>query len=364
MNSRLLTTGLLLGLTTVHNAFALDARSIALGGSAISNGEGVHGALENPASLMTMQNAGKRGAFHIGGSIDLRDSADVVGIVDDNKDLRQDFETEIDQVSGQTLGCDILTATATTVCLTDTAELGDLSARVLDILNQVDGEGVDGQATGDFGLAITSKQIPFAVHLRVMGTALGTPNIAESDKDYTSVIAETLQDGNLTFGEITDNLEYAVNTNGTTLELVSPENTLQSEGDAAAIIRTQLGVSLARTFTLGNRDYDMGITPKVSRYIAGYINVNVADQFDDDTESLADLFNDSEVEGSSVTFDYGISTDLPNQPIRLSAVIQNVIGESINIDNYSFETTPQLIVGGSYQLGNARFNADLALNEA
>lgn len=364
MISKLLTTSLLLCFTASTNVFALDARSVALGGSAISNGDGVHGALENPASLMHMQNSGKRGAFHVGASLDLRDSADFVGIAEDNENLRQDFDTQIDLISGQTLGCDILTATADTVCLTNTTELGDLSSRVLGILNDVDDKELDGQAVGDIGMAMTSKELPFAVHFRFMATALAAPNIAQSDKDYTSVIADTLQDGSLTFGEITDNIEYAVDTNGTTLELASPENTLQSDGEAAAILRTQLGVSFARTFTLDGRDYDMGITPKISRYVAGYINASVADQFDDDSESLADLFDDSEVDGTSLTFDYGVSTDLTNKPIRLSAVIQNVIGDSIKFDSYSIDTTPQLIVGGSYRLGNAVFNADIALNKA
>ena len=157
MNSRLLPVSLLLSIAFSGNSLALDARSVALGGSTISNGQGVHGALENPANLMSMQNAGERGHFHIGGSVDLRDSADVVGIIGDNETLRQDYETEIDTVSGQAISCDILTATADSVCLTDTAELGSLSARVLAILNQVDGENLDGQAAKHSARVIATR---------------------------------------------------------------------------------------------------------------------------------------------------------------------------------------------------------------
>ena len=44
-------------------ALSSDARSIALGGSAIANAKGAHGAMENPASMMAMQRAGERYHF-------------------------------------------------------------------------------------------------------------------------------------------------------------------------------------------------------------------------------------------------------------------------------------------------------------
>lgn len=346
------------------NVAALDARSIALGGSTISNGNGVSGSLENPATLMRLQDLGERGHFHVGATVDLRDSANVADIADNNKDLIDDFETEIDAISGQTISCDILAATTDTVCLSNTAELGALSAKALDILNDIDGKDLDGQATFDIGIANTTTRIPFAIHLRVMATGIATPTVASSDKDYTSVIAETLGDGNLTFGEITDNLEYAIETNGLTLSVRQPEDTFQSTAEVAALLRAQIGFSLARTFTLNGHDYDVGVTPKFSKLEAGYVDASVADQFNEGTKALSDQFDDSTVEGNSTTFDIGVSAQLTNKPIRVAAVLRNAIKESISLDNYTFETTPQLILGGSYQLTNTTINADLALNKA
>ena len=52
-------------------------------------------------------------------------------------------------------------------------------------------------------------------------------------------------------------------------------------------------------------------------------------------------------------------------PVRVAAVLRNVIPESISTaDGFEFETTPQLIVGAHYQKGRFSVNADMALNEA
>ncbi len=59
-------------------AVAADARSISLGGSAIANGQGVHGALENPSSLMRMNSQQQRLHLHLGFSLDARDDAGLV----------------------------------------------------------------------------------------------------------------------------------------------------------------------------------------------------------------------------------------------------------------------------------------------
>ncbi len=346
------------------NVLALDARSIALGGSTISNGRGVHGTLENPATLMHHQNIGEHTHFHMGGAVDLRDSVKITDIVDNNPDLVDDFETEIDALSGQTISCDIITADANTVCLTDTAELGALSADALNILNTIDGQQIGGQATYDIGFAKTNVGIPFGIHLRVMATGIAAPNIADTDISYTSVIAETLGDDNLTFGEISDNIEYAVETNGISLSLRQPEDTFESTAEIAALFRVQVGISLAQTYTLNGRDYDIGFTPKFSRLQAEYIDIDVADQFRENSESLSDQFDDSNTKSNSTTFDLGISTQLDNKPAQVAAVLRNAIRESISLDGYTFETTPQLILAGSYQLANTKLNADLALNKA
>ena len=53
------TTAVALLTTTIGvQSMAADARSIALGGSAIANGLGVHGAMENPAVLARLTRDG------------------------------------------------------------------------------------------------------------------------------------------------------------------------------------------------------------------------------------------------------------------------------------------------------------------
>jgi len=346
------------------NVLALDARSIALGGSTVAHGKGVHGALENPATLLQLQDQGERGHFHLGVSLDLRDSANVISIVEDNPNLIDDLDAQISSISGQTLSCDVTTATPATVCLSNTAQLGSLSSTTLNILNDINGKDLDGQAALDIGYANSDTTIPFAIHLRSMVTGIATPEIADGDIAYTTAIADTLQDDQLTFGEILDNTEFAIATTGLALSLVQPSDTFESTAEVAALLRTQIGLSLARRFTLNDHDFDIGITPKFSLLEAGFLNIDIAEQFEDNTTALADQFDQSKVDGTSATFDIGVSTNLIGKPLRVAAVARNVVSESISVNNYTFETTPQLIIGASYQLGRATINADLALNKA
>ena len=60
-----------------------------------------------------------------------------------------------------------------------------------------------------------------------------------------------------------------------------------------------------------------------------------------------------------------LSTMLPNVPVRVAAVIRNIIPESITTNNgFELETDPQFILGASYQRGRFSVTGDVAVNEA
>ncbi|MEE9319728.1 MAG: conjugal transfer protein TraF [Granulosicoccus sp.] len=348
-------------------ALAADARSMALGGSAIANGVGVHGALENPASMLRMQREGQRLHLRIGASVEFRDSAELVDTLtsDSNENLATDIDDEVARLSGSTLTCDPLTATSDTDCLSGTELLGDLSSRVLDILNQADNETIDAQLDADLGIAFTAQAYPFAVHLHASGTVAGTPDIADGDKNYVSGFADVLSDGSLTYGELLNTLPLTVDTANQTLNVATPEEVITSTVNGSYLIRTQLGVSLGTTLAIAGTAVDFGITPKLSSLIASSDNIEISDEFDDNSPSVEDRFETNEVEDTSFTFDIGASAAINQLPIRVAAVLRNMVPESIKTGTgFEFETTPQLIVGGVYQQGMVSVTADLALNEA
>ena len=360
-------TLLLSMVVTATPALSADARSIALGGSAIANGKGAYGAVENPASLMAMKRRGERFHFQIGFSAQVRDSGNLFDTFDDedNQNLITDIESEIESLEQTQVSCDPVFGSSDDVCVTGTAELGNLSERLLDILDAVDDETLDAQITADFGGARTQGNYPFAVNLRIQATGAGTQSVADGDRVYVEEFETVLSDNELTLGEAADSSFLQVSALGIPLGIVQPEDVLTSDGQASAVLRTQLGISFATTIKVGNVIADVGITPKFSSLVARSVEASIENQLLDDTESLNNQFDDSEVTESSFTFDVGGSVQLSQLPLRLAAVLRNAAPESVStLSGFEFETTPQLIVGALYRLNNLSVNADIALNEA
>ncbi len=348
-------------------AWAGDARSIALGGSVITNGHGVHGAVENPASLMAMKQRNEKFHFRVGLTFEVRDSGDAIDTLTDdaNDGLIDDIGDEVEALGTRVVQCNPFLPDRDQVCVDGTTGVADLSQRMLDILNVIDEETIDAQASMDMGVAFTRLNYPVAVNLRVSGTVAGTPDVADSDLDYVSEFATLLGDDVLTLGEAQDSPYLEASELGVALTVQQPEDVLASEGQGSALIRTQLGISIAGAYNVGNFVVDAGITPKISSLSAYDVAIQVRDEFDEASQSIQDRFEDSEVSETSFTFDAGASMALKAYPIRIAAVLRNVIPESINTANdFEFETTPQLIVGALYQKGKLSINADLALNEA
>lgn len=353
--------------TVATPSLASDARALALGGSAIAHGQGAHGAFENPASMMAMKRAGEKIHFRVGMSAEVRDTGSAIDTLTDeaNENLISDIETEIDQLSNTSITCDPVFGNADDVCVTGTQPLSDLSTRLLSILDLVDDESIDIQANADIGMAFTKGNLPVAVNVHISGTGSGEPTIAESDRAYIQEFETLLDNNTLTLGEAQSSTFLTVDALGIPLGVEQPEDVLTSEAQGSALLRTQLGISFASTLSVGGVIVDAGITPKFSSLKAYSSALVVSDEFDDNQPEIADRFEDSEVSESSFTFDVGGSLALTNFPVRVAAVIRNVVPESIKTtENFEFETTPQLIVGALMHKGPLSITADMALNEA
>ena len=348
-------------------AFASDARTMALGGSAIAHAKGAHGAMENPASMMAMKRAGDNFHLRFGLSADLRDSGTFADTLteDANENLVSDIETQIDDLSNRQVQCDPIFGDADDVCIDNTQDLSDLSNQLLDAINGVEDGSIDLQLTADLGVAVTSASYPYAVSIKLRGTGSAGPDIVESDKDYLREFADLLDNNTLTLDEIRNSTYLEANALGIPLGVQQPEDVLLSSGSSSALLRTQLGISMASTINIAGYAVDAGITPKFSSLSAYHLNTSIADELDDDAVDLVDQFEDSEVTESSFTADIGAAFDLNQYPIRLAAVVRNLIPENIETeDGFEFETTPQLIVGAAFQKNKLSLTGDLALNKA
>ena len=202
-------------------AHAFDARAVALGGSVIAAGEGVPGALANPAALMDMQRAGQRTHFSLGLGVDVRDGAGLRGIVDDEKDLAGDIEDEVDEIDASDVVCEprpvfdgddpvpvAFDFDRDDVCLGDLGELSALSTRALDVFDRVDGEDVAAQASAALGIGFTGFTVPFALHLETRVSGRGRLDVSDNDRDYVESFEGLLEDGDLSYGEVADSAEF------------------------------------------------------------------------------------------------------------------------------------------------------------
>ncbi|MFK7892697.1 MAG: conjugal transfer protein TraF [Granulosicoccus sp.] len=351
------------------HAVASDARAIALGGATVANGQGVHGAVTNPASMMAMKRRNESLHIRFGLYGEFRDTGDAIDTLSDssNEDLISDIDAEIFSLSQTNIQCNPVTGIPADTCVTGTQRLSDLSTRMLKIIDLVDGETVDARLGSDFGAAYTRVRYPFAINLAISATGSTRPDIADNDRDYIEDFAALLDDNEITLEEVQNSSFLEVDALGLPLLVTQPEDVLQSETSAEVLVRTQLGVSIATTLNIGQREFDLGITPKFSTLTAYRVEASVADEFADSPESTADRFEDSEISKSSFTFDVGgtMLIETPVVPVHVAAVIKNVVSESIRMnDGFTFNTEPQLLIGAALHRGMVSVTADMAVNPA
>lgn len=353
--------------TAAGTAVANDARSIALGGAVVANGQGVPGALSNPASMMAMKRRGEDKHLRAGFSAELRDTGNAIDTVTDsaNENLIDDISREIDIISTTPITCIPTVTDSDAACITGTQPLSDLSGRVLNILDILDEESIEGLGSADFGMAFTQARIPFAVNFRFSAAGSGTPDIADGDRSYIAEFNRLFDGNELTLSEILESEFLTVNAEGVPLTVVQPEDVLESVGDGGVVLRTQLGLSFATTVAVAGFNVDVGLAPKFSYLLARSLRVNVNEEFLDDVLSAATRFENTEATKFSFTTDVGASMSLPQAPVQLAAVIRNLIPESITTnEGVEFETTPQLVVGAALHQGRVAVTGDIALNEA
>lgn len=343
-------------------ATANDIRALGMGGAAVSAGQGVNGAMANPALLGTYRNSGVT-SFRISMSVEARDSAEIIGNLEENEALIDDVNSAVDEVLGRTLSCDPVFAAASDVCLDNTGTLGALAADLGALLADIDREPFDFRAGGAIGFAIANSPTPFALDFSTTVTATGLAVISDSDRSYVDDISDALGDDVLTQGEILDNASISLSDSGTSVVIGLPDDILDSELEGSAVVRAQVALSLSRRVEFGDYEVNLGVTPRLSLVSVGNFGQSINE---DDTSTARDNFDASENEETTFTVDIGATTLLPqNRDIRVGGVIRNLIPESIESETgFEVESTPQLIVSAMYQREHIILTADAAINEA
>jgi len=363
--SAVLTSSLIVLMGATSSATAQDIRTLGMAGAAVSVGTGVGGALANPALLMSAKRSKKKYHFNFGSAGELRDGADLLNEVDDNIDTLDEIESEIDTLSAQTLSCNPVIDSPDTVCLSGTQALGNATQRAMTSFNNISGEPSDGRGGTALAFAVSHTKFPFMVSIGTRATAAALANFSDGDREYAETLVDAVNDNSLSVADIQNTTSITFDAVNNAVDIESPDDILDSNASGSALLRTSITFGLANTFTLGKRDVDVGISPRLSQLEAGSIDRSINDIRDDNFD-ISDEIREDQVSESSFTFDVGASmqpTDNPN--LRIGSVIRNVVPENIEtISGVTFESTPQLIVSGAYQLNRILATADLALNTA
>lgn len=352
-------------------ANASDARAIALGGSAITLGQGVHGVWSNPATLVHLNRRGQRLHLRLAAIADVRDPGEFFESALDNQNIVNDIVNNLNLLESNTLECLSIQATLDTVCIRNTEAIGEEFENVLDIARTVNQRPFEILAQAQSGLAVSNTKFPFAVHVNFSVAAAGEVATTQNDIDYLTILQDALIDGELTVGDITNSLlagQQVLSINPTStnfLEIDQPQDVLTSVFGGTQLVRRQLGISLGYELTLANRTIDIGITPKFSSLTTNRASSLIAAEFDTTTPSITEDFRNAETNTTSFTIDAGATYAL-NNDFAISVVGRNLIPEVANtsLASFTIDTTPQIIAGASYKYGGITFNADAALNAA
>jgi len=353
------------------NAQATDARAIALGGSAISLGQGVHGVWANPATLVHLRRKGERAHFRLGLVSDVRDPGEVFETVLDNQNFVTEVTDNINALESDNLLCLSGEVTIDSVCLENTQAIGEDFQNLLNIARTLNQRPFEILSQAQLGYAATNKGIPFAIHFNFSAAAAGEVVTTQNDIDFITILQDALIDDELTLDDIANSLingSQVLSINPTAnniLEINRPQDILTSVFGGTLLVRQQIGISLGYEMTVGDATIDFGITPKISSITTQRASGMIAAEFDVETPDIDENFRNSEVNSTTFTFDAG-ATFSTNDEFAISVVARNLIPEraDTNISSFTISTTPQVIVGATYQFGSITLNADASLNTA
>ena len=317
----LLFTGLMLASATNVQALPYgfsDARSIAMGNVSVATGGVTTAAFSNPAMLMVNE-SNDTFAFHVGAGAIFLDNGDMI----DGIDEFQDIEDQINAID-------------TTDVNNAQALLDALNAQVA-VLNDLSGDSLLGRARPNAAVVYGGDSFSLAVTVGADAFASGAIS------NITGLDPFTLT-----------SIENDINNN--TLDL-NPTADL----DAFGAVTTEVGVSIASSFTLLGMDISLGVKPKVVSaeaitFSESLETVDTEDIIDDTTQDL----------GSFTTMDAGAVVSFSDS-LRVGVVAKNLLSETLTVTtngstrDIDFDT--HLRVGVAYNNSFMTAAADMDLTE-
>ena len=322
LKRKLMVAGLLSAMTTTASAAPygyFDARSLGMGNTSVATGGLTTAANANPAMLAANE-MNETFVFHLGVGVAAIDNGNVIETVDDIEDLETLFDNQI--ASNDLFGA------------VDTVE----QQRQLIVSLTQPGTSAVLDANANTALVYNGGDFTYALNYKARGTAaVGFRNAQGLDTVISVANVANLEASNL-----------------------DPSIDVRAQ----AVLTQELGVSIARNFSLMGMDLSIGVRPKnVSVEVADYL-VNSNDNVD-----LGDVSDNTQDLGSFVTADAGVVLGVADS-LQLGVFAENLIPKTLNTSptvvspvSRKIEFDTKLRAGVSYHNELLTVAADLDLTE-
>lgn len=299
--------GTLMSSSVFSATWVADARGNAMGNTGVTTADFVTAPFYNPALTAVYRDEDDFGLLLPAVNVNVRDTDDALTSIDDIQSMIEDFDQQLNSGNYTTI---------------DTSLISQLNTK----LDELDNASALGVTAG-------------------LGVAVALPLKTVSANLYTRAYVELLADSS--FGN------YATGANGA--------ETLENRFNAAeleliAFGYTEIGVALAKQFTINNQLYSFGITPKVQQ-LTTYKQSPTVEDFDvenyDESETSKDAFN----------LDLGAVWLKDNY--RAGVVVKDLFKQEIETsdgaDSYTLE--PQVTVSAGYIMDYFTAAIDVDLTE-
>lgn len=299
----------------LHAAPLNDARSAGRAGTGIALGD-LRSITLNPASLATAQDAHFSLGINVGAFV-----SDPGDLIDDVEDIQDD----LDRLKG----------------LIETADINNQNSakktqqRIVNSMRKLNNQGLKAEVGGSpLIIAIPTKNFKLALTAKVNARAASYFRYNTQDDQFLQNAVADMQ--------------------------TSPQldlDSLETSVDTSAVGIADIGVSYAHRFDTAIGQLDFGSTIKQQRIYLIDRPLKVH-QFDE-----GDIFERDKhsKEKDGINLDVGVVQHFNNSNWRVAAVAENLIERKAKIGNQSYKLAPQVTVGGAYDLGWFKFEANTEL---
>ncbi|WP_126802578.1 conjugal transfer protein TraF [Aliidiomarina minuta] len=323
LKPKIYASALTIALATATSVSYADNRTQAMGGAGVANGKYTQAASLNPALVANYMQRDNFGLVLPAVFIELADSDELVDSIDNFQDSYDRLERLLEQAEqGQPVN-----------------EAEVQQARQQLAQDFADSEGrLNADLNLQASLSIPNRFLATSIYFNADANIFGGSSIASNDLD---TILDAQTPGDL------DNLD--------------------SEGYIVGYVTADLGLAMARNFTIAGREVAIGVAPKLQQ-MESIAYIAQLDNFDDDD------FDAGEYRTSSDAFnlDLGMSIAL-SERTSLGFTVRDLFKHEVSSVPLfsrqaeepvllSYERAPKLTAGVGYNTERMAFSADLDLN--